>query len=222
MSVTRGGEVNITILCTDPHHPVMPWLERWRDEMNAAGHRVLVCHDRSELRGGNVLFLVSCGQIIRAAERALYDATLVLHASDLPEGRGWSPHIWAIVSGADRVTVSVAEAEDRVDTGRIWCKTRFELEGHELLPEINEKLFAAELQLMSHVVEHFADIVATPVDGEPGAPYRQRTAEDSRLDPDGSLGEQFNLLRVVDNQRYPAFFDFRGHRYVIRIEKVEP
>jgi methionyl-tRNA formyltransferase len=28
------------------------------------------------------------------------------------------------------------------------------------------------------------------------------------------------LLRVADPQRFPAFFDLRGHRYLVRIEKA--
>jgi methionyl-tRNA formyltransferase len=190
--------------------------------MEVRGHAGALCHDRRELPGGDILFLVSCGQIIHADERAKYRATLVLHASDLPAGRGWSPHIWSIVNGIDRITVCVVEAEDRVDTGRIWCKTEFALEGHELLPEINEKLFAAELELMSRVVEELDDIQPVAQVGEPGPALRKRTSDDSRLDPEKSLAEQFDLLRVVDNERYPAFVDFRGKRYFIRIEKAEP
>jgi methionyl-tRNA formyltransferase len=55
-------------------------------------------------------------------DRAKYDSSLVLHASDLPAGRGWSPHIWAITNGAESVTLSLLEAEDQVDSGRIWKK----------------------------------------------------------------------------------------------------
>ena len=32
-----------------------------------------------------------------------------------------------------------------------------------------------------------------------------------------SGGQQFNLLRVVDNERYPAFFELDGRRYTIQI-----
>ena len=35
-----------------------------------------------------------------------------------------------------------------------------------------------------------------------------------------SIAEQFDLLRVADPQRFPAFFDLRGHRYLVRIEKA--
>ena len=32
-----------------------------------------------------------------------------------------------------------------------------------------------------------------------------------------TLAEQVNLLRVVDEERYPAFFDYRGRRYHMAI-----
>ena len=44
---------------------------------------------------------------------------------------------------------------------------------------------------------------------------------DSRLDPSRSIAEQFDLLRVADPQRFPAFFDLRGHRYLVRLKKLE-
>jgi hypothetical protein len=39
-----------------------------------------------------------------------------------------------------------------------------------------------------------------------------------QLDPERSLAEQFNLLRVVDNQRYPAFIHWRGRRFVLQVQ----
>ena len=49
--------------------------------------------------------------------------------------------------------------------------------------------------------------------------FPRRTPENSRIDLDLPLRDQFNLLRVVDNQRYPAFFDLSGYRYYIQIRK---
>ncbi len=212
--------MTITLLCTNVTHPVVPWLRRWQAEQQARGHTVALCADKKELTSGDILFLVSCGQIIREAERNRYRAVLVLHASDLPQDRGWSPHIWNIVEGANRITVSLLEARDPLDTGDIWKKVHFDLAGHELLPEINERLFAAELALMTEAVDGFGTIEPTPQAPGAGPHRRQRTAADSRLDPDQTLARQFDLLRVVDNDRYPAFMDYRGARYLIRIEKA--
>jgi methionyl-tRNA formyltransferase len=211
--------VKIAIVCSDPHHPVVPHLQRWRDEQRARKHAVELRHDVQKLSGGDMLFLVSCTEVVKREIRARFKACLVLHASDLPRGRGWSPYVWLILQGKNEITVTLLEAADRVDTGDIWLQEPCHLEGHELLPEIREKLFRCELALMSRAVDEFGTIRPIPQRGEPGPYLRRRTLEDSRLDARKSLAEQFDLLRVVDPQRYPAFFELRGHRYIVRIEK---
>src|SRR5690554_2181102 len=102
--------MKITILCTSREHPVNDWLYRWKEKQQQ--HSVSICRDRQELPGGDLLFLVSCSQIVDAQARRKYRYTLVLHASDLPKGRGWSPHIWKLIEGAKSITVSLLEAED--------------------------------------------------------------------------------------------------------------
>ena len=57
---------------------------------------------------------------------------------------------------------------------------------------------------------------AQPQHGE-ASHYRRRRPADSQLDPERSLAEQVNLLRVVDNHRYPAFFHWRGRSYVLEV-----
>ena len=106
----------------------------WVKDISSQGLDATLVFDKADLQGGDILFLVSCSQMIREAERKKYKVTLVLHASDLPEGRGWSPHIWSILDGANQITVSLLEASDPVDSGAIWLKTKFTLEGHELAP----------------------------------------------------------------------------------------
>jgi methionyl-tRNA formyltransferase len=213
--------MKISILCSDHYHPIVNYLRQWIKELSTKGHSVSLVFDRSELSGGDILFLVSCSQMIRDAERYKYNATLVLHASDLPKGRGWSPHVWSILNGESLITVSLLEAAEPVDSGPIWFKTNFYLEGHELLDEINTKLFEAELYLMTKAIEQFHNIKPTQQVGEPGKYMRKRSSEDSRIDPYKSISDQFNLLRVVDSERYPAFFDYQGMKYLIKIEKVK-
>ncbi len=212
--------MEIAVLCSDRNHPVIKSLGAWIDEMLSKSHSATLAFDKADLQGGDILFLVSCTQMIREAEREKYKATLVLHASDLPHGRGWSPHIWSILGGASELTVSLLEASDPVDSGAVWLKTQFALEGHELLPEINAKLFAAELSLMTQAIEQFEAIKPIQQTGDPGPYMPKRSPADSRLDPNKTIAEQFDLLRVVDAQRYPAFFDYRGGRYLIKIEKA--
>ena len=93
--------MKISILSTYPDHPVVNSLQEWITDMSSKGHSVSLSYDKADLQGGDILFLVSCSQMIHATERKEYRAALVLHASDLPRGRRWSPHIWSILNGAN-------------------------------------------------------------------------------------------------------------------------
>lgn len=212
--------MRISILCSSPEHPVNAWLARWK-RAHEPDHDIDIVASKDMLRGGELLFLVSCSEIIRAAERNKYRKCLVIHASDLPQGRGWSPHVWQILEGRDCITVSLLEAEDKVDTGHIWHKLRLKIPPHFLHDEINQALFDAELELMDFAVRHFATITPSSQSADEAPSwYPKRSPEDSRLDPNRSIAEQFDLIRVCDPARFPAFFELHGHRFKITVEKM--
>jgi methionyl-tRNA formyltransferase len=213
--------MNISVLCTNTEHPVNAWLQRWAESCSQA-HDVVICHDKAELPGGDILFLVSCSQLIQEKTRRLYHHTLVLHASDLPKGRGWSPHIWELLRGEDGITISLLNAEDRVDSGAIWAKRHISIPSHALHDEIHAALFEAEIGLME-------DAVALISNGRSPAPqaseietsyYPKRTPDDSEIDPSLPLQTLFNQLRLMDPERYPAFFYLHGHKYTVELKKV--
>lgn len=212
--------MQISFLCSDKQHPVNGHLRRWIGQQQGKHNIELVCK-KSELSGGDILFLISCSEIVSAAERAAYRASLVLHASDLPLGRGWSPYIWQIIAGAEEITLSLLEAEDKVDSGRIWKKVKFPVPIHALWNEINERLFDAEIELIDYAVSEFDSIV--PVEQDPNIEptyYSRRSPTDSQIDPTQSIANQFDSIRVCDPNRFPAFFELHGKKYKITVEKI--
>lgn len=211
--------MKISILCSAEHHPVNKWLKKWITE-NRTNHEITLCRKKEQLNGGDLLFLISCNEIIDKETRDMFHTSLVIHASDLPKGRGWSPHIWSILNGAKEIVVTLLEAEDKVDIGNIWKKQVLKIPPDALYHEINESLFDTELQLMNYAVKNFYTTDSTPQDIniEPSY-YLCRTPKDSELDPDKTISEQFDLIRICDPERYPAFFKLHGHIYTISIEK---
>lgn len=211
--------MNITVLCSDATHPVNAYLEDWVTEVSVH-HDVRLVRSRSELTSGDFLFLVSCSELIKPEHRRDYRHALVLHASDLPQGRGWSPHVWEIIKGDAAITLSLLEAEDRVDTGRIWLKRRIPIERTLLWHEVNDLLFDTEIQLMSEAIERCEDIQSYLQDPniEPTY-YRKRTPKDSQIDPHRSIAEQFDLMRMCDPDRYPVWFELHGQKYKVILEK---
>lgn len=208
----------MTAICSDAAHPVYPYLREWAAQHRAA-HTVDVVHKRVDARGGDILFLISCHELIPAAVRALYRKTLVIHAGDLPLDRGWSPHVWSIIEGADTIVVTLLEAADAVDAGDIWRKVQLSIERHEVYDEINARLFKAEIELMDFAVANIDCVVPQP-QNHATATYRpRRTAADSRLDLDATLRDQFNLLRIADPHRFPCFIEHEGHIYDVIVRK---
>lgn len=212
--------MKIDVLCSSEDHPVVPHLKAWCAAQE--GHDVALHFDLNTVRGGDVLFLISCSVLVGEDIRKCYGNTLVLHASDLPKGRGWSPHIWEILGGADTITLSMLEAEDAVDSGAIWAKLCLDMPKTALFDEINTTLFEGETALMSKALDMITNGEApAPQDRDEASYWPKRTPADSEIDPDLSLAEQFDALRVADPDRYPAFFNHRGARYEIALRRVK-
>lgn len=211
--------MRITLLCSDPQHPVNSYIHRWAQAQTRL-HQVDIVQKKSQLSGGDILFLISCSEIINASDRAQYKTCLVLHASDLPKGRGWSPHIWALMQGAETITLSMLEAEDKVDSGRIWRKAHISVPKHALWDEINHLLFTAEMDMLDYAVQNYALVRPQAQTETDRATYPKRTPKDSQIDPHKSIAEQFNLIRVCDPNRFPAYFEHLGNRYILKLEKI--
>lgn len=210
--------MKISVLCTDENHPVNDYLYKWIGIKNK-DHQIELVRKKSNLSGGDILFLISCSEIIEKKDRDIYKKSLIIHASDLPKGRGWSPHIWEIINGAELLTLSLLEAEDKVDSGRIWKKKRVHIPKDFLWDEINTAVFEAEIELMDYAVENFCNVEPLEQEGD-ATYYKRRKPEDSKLDINRSILEQFDRIRVCDPDRFPAFFDINGFRYSVKLEKI--
>ena len=211
------NRMKIEILISDPNHPIMSYLKNWKSRQE----NINIVHSSEDLTGGYILFLISCTEILRSEITKKYKHSLVLHASDLPKGRGWSPHVWSVLEGNNLLTLSLLEAHEKVDQGSIWLQEHIALEGHELYDEINDKLFQAEIKLMTEAIDKANVITPKSQAGLESNYYPKRTPDDSRLNVHQSLIDQFNLLRISDKNRYPAFFEHLGHKYIVRIEKAD-
>ena len=213
--------MKITILCSSVDHPINNWLSRWMIE-NEKFHQIELIRKKADLASGDILFLISCSEIISETDRWLFKKTLVIHASDLPCGRGWSPHIWQIIEGCEQLVVTLLEAEDKVDSGDIWQQDKINISKNALYSEINHALFDAELKLMDFAISNFETINPMPQDQDVEPTYYpKRIPEDSEIDTTQSIETQFDLIRVCDPTRFPAYFYLRGEKYKVVLEKIK-
>ena len=71
------------------------------------GHAVRWIHTPSALCAGDVCLLLSCGRLLNPQQLALHRHNLVVHASALPQGQGWSPMTWQILEGASSIPITL-------------------------------------------------------------------------------------------------------------------
>jgi methionyl-tRNA formyltransferase len=196
------------------------YAEGFVSALAVAGYNAVFCREHEGIPEGGIAIFLSCEKIVRPQILSKSKHNLVLHASDLPAGRGWSPITWQVLEGKNRIPVTLFEAGAKIDNGPYYYKDALELEGHELIDEIRKKLVEKTLKLVLRFLREYPNVKSTPQQGKESS-YRKRMPADSELDINRPLGEQVNLLRVVDNERYPAFFRYKGHGYMLKIHKKE-
>ena len=81
---------------------------------------------------------------------------------------------------------------------------------------------SGEINLIDWAVQNYETV--TPFEQDKKIQYSywpRRTAQDSRLDINKTLAEQFDLLRVCDPKRYPAFFEINQKKYKLILERYD-
>lgn len=199
---------------------ILPYVERFTSELRAAGESAKIVREHVQISDGSIAFFLGCIKIAPPDVLARNHRNLVVHGSDLPRGRGFSPLTWQILEGLNTIPVCLLEADVEADAGAVIYRDAVEFTGHELIEEMRASLGEMSIVLCQ---KFLAELVPPAGEKQQGQPtfYRRRKPEDSRLDPQKTLIENFNLFRVVDNEKYPAWFSHLGRRYKLTIEKME-
>ena len=112
------------------------------------------------------------------------------------------------------------EAESGLDSGQIFLRDCIKLDGSELLLEIKHKQGKKTLELVLKFLELWPDIEGKPQKGKSSF-FPRRTRKDDMLDKNKTIVENFNHLRITDNENYPAWFEHRGRKYFLKIYPFE-
>ena len=204
---------NIAIL-TSPNQWFVEYAKKLQSILNAK-----LFFDNKDIKESfDILFILSYHKIIEKKYLKKNRHNIIIHESNLPKGKGWAPIFWQILEGKNEIVFTMFEADKKVDSGPIYMKKTLKLDGYELNPELREKQAKQIINMCLEFVNNYEKYKnPTPQEGEESL-YPKRTPKDSKLDIK-SIKEQFNLLRIVDNENYPAFFEIDGHKYILKIYK---
>ena len=203
----------VQILCDNPNSWIIPFALKLKKSLEH-NHKVILTHVHNEITPGDILVLLSCERKFNNLH--LNKHNLVVHESYLPQGKGWSPLTWQIVQGNNEIPVTLIEATDKVDSGNIYEQEIIYFNGTELIDELRQKQGAVTIELIERFVSKFPNNFQIEQSGVESF-FPRRTEKDSELDIHKSIEEQFDLLRISDNERYPAYFVYKDKKYVLKI-----
>ena len=205
----------VTILVDDPSSWMVPWASMLKDKLSPY-HNVQMCLSKEKVGSGDFAFLLGCTKIIPKEILIRNKLNLVIHESALPSGRGWSPVAWQVFEGRNEIPVVLFDAREELDSGPIYLRDVIKLSGTELLSEIKHKQGLKTVEMVLRFLTLWPELKPVEQKGGPTF-YKRRDHKDDMLDVNKTIAENFDHLRIVDNEKYPAWLELRGRKFKLKI-----
>ena len=114
--------------------------------------------------------------------------------------------------------MSLIKAVSKVDAGPIYLQNSFKLSGTELSDEIRKIQGKQILNIIKKFLTKYPNIKSKKQIGS-GNFNKRRYPKDSELNINKTIKQQFNHLRINDNELYPSFFYYKKQKYILKIFK---
>ncbi len=207
-----------TAILTSPNQWFIPYAKELNSKLQ--GSKLFYAHKDID-QYFETVFILSYHNIIEEDYLKLHKHNIVIHASELPHGKGWAPMFWQILEGKNEIPFSMFEAGTGVDDGDIYMQRTLSLNGYELNKELREKQAVFIIDMCLEFLSNYDRYKDAKKQVGTESFYDKRAKEDSELDINKTIKEQFNLLRIVDNDEYPAFFKIKDKKYILKIEEAK-
>lgn len=172
----------------------------------------------NKLKGYDLVFILNYTKILKESFLKKNKLNLVVHASALPKGKGFSPLQWQILKNKNIIPMNLFKAKNKVDSGEIYVKNSIKLKGDELYDELREKQAKETINIIIKFLNKFPKIKSIRQKGK-STYFRKRNPGDSKLDINLSIKKNFQNLRVANNNGWPAYFIYKKKKYILKIYK---
>ena len=210
--------MKISILTDNKNSWFIPFGHKLINALVDNGHEAVYVNSKKDIPDGEVCFLLSCSNIIQKVFLKRNRHNIVVHASDLPNGKGFSPLQWQVLQGKNDIILTLFEAVENVDAGPFYIKKTIHFRGDELYDELRYSLGINIIEMCINYINSYESMVGIQQNGEESF-YSKRSFEDDKIDVNKTIAEQFNHLRISDNENHPVWFNFNNCNYFIKIYK---
>ncbi len=195
------------------------WLEPFVEDYINSKQVGNISYNHLDVKDNDIVFILGYTKILDKDFLASNKLNLVIHESDLPKGKGFSPIQWQILEGKSEIVFSLFEAKENIDSGDIYLQKVVKFSGYELFDEIRNIQAKETITLIDEFLNKYPNITSQKQVGAETI-YHRRKNKDDMLDIDKSIREQFDHFRIANNDEYPLWFEIDGYKYNLKIEKA--
>lgn len=208
--------MKISILTDNPKSWFIPFGIKLKELLTEMEHQVSYVYNANDIKEGDICFILSCTKLVNNNILLLNRNNIVVHASDLPSGKGFSPLQWQILEGKNEICLTLFEVVDKVDAGPYYLKNTIKFNGDEFYDELRATLAEKIIQMCVDYVKGHNILLAKEQHGSESF-YRRRGIQDDEVDINKTIKELFNHFRIADNENYPLFFKINGKKFFLKV-----
>ena len=210
------NKYKVTILI-DPNNS---WIQKFTKKIHYNKKKYFIKFENIENRVINqdVVLVLSYTKILREKFFKKNKLVLIAHPSDLPKDRGFAPVQNQILKNKTKIYFSLIKAVKKVDAGPICLKISFFLDGLELYEDMRIKQGKAAIKLIEKFLNKYPKIKFKDQIGKSNY-NKRRTNKDYKLNLNKTIKSQLNILRISNNENYPAYFIYKKQKYILNIFK---
>lgn len=185
---------------------------------NNLGHKFILIHSQNLLKKSDITFILSSLKKVSISNLSKSLHNIVIHPSKLPKGKGISPLEWQILEGKSLIWFTAFEANNNFDSGDIYYQNFAKLKGIELKDDLKKIQFRETVKIIKKIIKSFPNLKGKKQSGL-SSYYKKRNKLSNRLDINKTIKNQFNVLRIADNDNYPAYFTYKNKKFILKIFK---
>lgn len=196
------------------------WIEKFLKKIRYNTKKYFIKFEKIEnkIKNQDIVLVLSYTKVLKEKFIKRNKLVLIAHPSDLPKDRGFAPVQNQILKNKKKIYFSLIKAVKKIDAGPVCLKIPFFLDGLELYEDMRIKQGKAAVKLIEKFLTKYPKVNFKDQIGISNY-NKKRVNEDYRLNINKNIKSQLNILRICNNENYPAYFIYKKQKYILNIFK---
>ena len=125
---------------------------------NSKKYNFFLSENLKKIKNFDVVFILGYTKILKNKFLKKNKLNLVVHESDLPKGKGFSPVQWQILENKNKIPICILEADKKFDSGKIYKKEYFKIKKTDLYEEIRNHQANATVKIIKKFLKTYPNL----------------------------------------------------------------